>query len=356
MVRKVGTARIVREIGRGGMGVVYEAEQEALDRPVAVKALDPKLARNEEVLERFRREGKAYARLRHEAIVAVHDLVEKEEGIFLVTEYVDGADLAKILAEGGPLPADCVAIVGARVAEALDYVHFEKLLHRDVKPANVMVSRLGEVKLMDFGIAKAETDHGLTSDGMLVGSPSYMAPEVLEGDSGSPAADVWSLGVSLFELLTGEKPFNGKTAQELFTAIRKGRHRRVRSLAPDCPRRLARVVERCLAKRRESRWPSAGALAQALEATSRKLLPRKMHARGRLVAMLTHRGFVTEAVALTRIEISTLESTAFEDAAHGPRTSVEFPRPHRAAHPGLRHALALLLAVAAGVTAWLVGS
>jgi len=352
MVRKVGTARIVREIGRGGMGVVYEAVQEALDRPVAVKALDPKLVRHAEVLERFRREGKAYARLRHEAIVAVHDLVEKDEGIFLVTDYVDGADLAKILAEGGPLPPDCVAVIGARVAEALDYVHFERLLHRDVKPANVMVSRLGEVKLMDFGIAKAETDLALTTDGMLVGSPSYMPPEVLEGDPGSPAADVWSLGVSLFELLTGEKPFAGKTAQDLFAAIRRGRHRRVRALAKDCPRRLARIVERCLARAPQRRWRTAGALAEALEAQGRRMLPRGMHARARLVAMLTHRGFVTEALALTRIELSTLASTAFADVARGPRTSVEFPRPRL---PGAtaRVAVGALLAAAAGITAWL---
>ncbi|MFO0584903.1 MAG: serine/threonine-protein kinase [Anaeromyxobacter sp.] len=353
MIRKVGTARIVREIGRGGMGVVYEAVQEALDRPVAVKALDPKLVKHAEVIERFRREGKAYARLRHEAIVAVHDLVEKDDGLWLVTDYVDGADLAKLLAEGGALPPDCAAIVGARVAEALDYVHFEKLLHRDVKPANVMVSRLGEVKLMDFGIAKAETDHALTTDGMLVGSPSYMAPEVLEGAPGSPASDVWALGVSLYELLTGEKPFSGKTAQELFTAIRKGRHRRLRALAKDCPWRLARIVERCLAKHPARRWQSAGALAEALDRQARRMLPRGLHARARLVAMLTHRGFVTEALALTRIELSTLASTAFADAAHGPRTSVEFPRPSLPS-PALKLAVGALLAVAAGLTAWLV--
>ncbi|HEY6105972.1 MAG TPA: serine/threonine-protein kinase, partial [Anaeromyxobacteraceae bacterium] len=152
-VRKVGTCRIVRELGRGGMGVVYEAFQEGLDRRVAVKALDQKLARSKELLERFRREGRAYAQLRHQAVVAVHDLVEKEDTLYLITEFVDGADLNRIMVQGGPLPPACLAVIGARVAEALDYVHFNKLLHRDVKPANIMVSRDGEVKLMDFGIA-----------------------------------------------------------------------------------------------------------------------------------------------------------------------------------------------------------
>src|SRR5512144_2975917 len=185
-VRKVGTCRIVREIGRGGMGVVYEALEEGLDRAVAVKALDVKLARSKEVVERFRREGRAYARLRHESIVQVHDLVAKDESLYLVTELVDGADLARVLANGGALPPECVALVGARIADALDYVHFNALLHRDVKPANVMVSRDGEVKLMDFGIAKGAADMSLTRAGMLIGSPSYMAPEVLAGAEAGP--------------------------------------------------------------------------------------------------------------------------------------------------------------------------
>jgi serine/threonine-protein kinase len=334
------------------MGVVYEAVQEALDRPVAVKALDPKLIRNKEVLERFRREGRTYAKLRHEAIVAVHDLVEKDDGMYLVTEYVDGADLARVIGEGGALPPDCVAVIGARVAEALDYVHFEKLLHRDVKPANVMVSRDGEVKLMDFGIAKGDEDLSLTSQGMLVGSPSYMAPEVLRGDGETAAADVWALGITLYECLTGEKPFAGRNAQELFTSIGRGKFRRVRKLARDCPRRLARIVERCLARRPEKRWQSAGALGQALDGAGRRMLPRGMNPRGRLVSLLAHRGFVTEAVALTRIEISTLESTAFADVPKGPRTSVEFPIPRR--RRSARFAVRALLAVAAGLAVWLV--
>ena len=249
------------------MGVVYEAFQEGLDRPVAVKALDTKLARSKEIVERFRREGRAYAKLRHEAIVQVHDLVEKDDGLYLVTELVDGTDLAKLLAQGGALPPDCVALVGARVADALDYVHFNALLHRDVKPANVMVSRDGEVKLMDFGIAKGEDDASLTRAGMLVGSPSYMAPEVLAGGEAGPLADVWALGVSLYELLTGEKPFRGKDAEDLFAAIARGKFPAVRTLAPDCPRRLARAVERCLARRPAARFKSAGALARALDAT-----------------------------------------------------------------------------------------
>jgi len=350
MVRKVGSCRILREIGRGGMGVVYEAFQDGLDRQVAVKALDAKLARSKEIVERFRREGRAYAKLRHEAIVQVHDLVEKDDGLYLVTEFVDGADLARLLQQGGALPPDCVALVGARVADALDYVHFNALLHRDVKPANVMVSRDGEVKLMDFGIAKGEADSSLTRAGMLVGSPSYMAPEVLGGAEAGPAADVWALGISLYELLAGEKPFRGRDAEELFAAISRGRFPPVRSLAPDCPRRLARAVERCLARRPAARFRSAGALARALDAIAAKLLPRGVHPRARVVALLANRGFVTEEVALTKLDLSTLHATRVADA-RGTATKAEFPV-HRRRRASV--AVMAVLALAAGVATWLV--
>jgi eukaryotic-like serine/threonine-protein kinase len=350
MVRKVGSSRVVREIGRGGMGVVYEAFQEGLDRPVAVKALDTKLARSKEVVERFRREGRAYARLRHEAIVQVHDLVEKDDGLYLVTELVDGADLARLLAKGGALPPDCVALVGARVADALDYVHFNALLHRDVKPANVMVSRDGEVKLMDFGIAKAEQDSDLTRVGMLVGSPSYMAPEVLAGGEAGPMSDVWALGVSLYELLTGDKPFRGKNAEELFAAIGRGKFEPVRSLAKDCPRRLAGAVERCLSKKPSARFRSAGALARTLDGIAARLLPRGLHPRARVVALLANRGFVTEEVALSKLDLSTLHATRIADARGSP-TKAEFPmRRRRRANATVM----ALLALAAGMATWLV--
>jgi serine/threonine-protein kinase len=345
MVRKVANARIVREIGRGGMGVVYEAFQEELDRPVAVKALDMKLARSKEVVERFRREGRAYARLRHEAIVQVHDLVEKEDGLYLVTEFVDGADLARVLHKGGALPADCVAVVGARVADALDYVHYNALLHRDVKPANVMASRDGEVKLMDFGIAKGEDDMSLTRSGMLIGSPSYMAPEVLGGAEAGPPSDVWALGITLYELLTGEKPFRGRDAEDLFAAIQRGRFRHVRALAPSCPRRLAQAVERCLSLNPARRFKSAGALARELDAIATRLVPRGLeNTRARLVALLANRGFVTEKIALERLDASTLAATRVADS-RGTATMAEFPTPRRR-RASLAVAVALAFAVA----------
>jgi serine/threonine-protein kinase len=350
-IRKVGTCEIKREIGRGGMGVVFEARQESLERTVAIKALDAKLARSKELVERFRREGRAYAQLRHQAIVAVHDLVEKEDTLYLVTDFVDGADLTKVLAKGGTLPPDCAAIMGARVAEALDYVHFNHLLHRDVKPANIMVSRDGEVKLMDFGIAKDQRETDLTRAGMLVGSPSYLAPEVLGGDAADGKADVWALGVTLFELIAGEKPFKGRDADELFGAIRKGSFRRIRSLAPDCPRRLARAVERCLETKPRARYKTAGALARELDACASKLLGG-MHPQARLVALMTHRGFAKEEDALTRIDAASLLATRAVDqlGEEGPTSPFVLRRQRR------RLAMAVLVAAAAAVAiaVWLM--
>ncbi len=349
-VRKVGTSEVQREIGRGGMGVVYEAFQEGLARRVAVKALDGKLARSKELLERFRREGRAYAQLRHQAIVAVHDLVEKEGTLYLVTDFVDGADLNKILAKGGTIPPECAAVVGARVAEALDYVHFNKLLHRDVKPANVMLSRDGQVKLMDFGIAKDQTAADLTKVGMLVGSPSYLAPEVLNGDPADARADIWALGVTLYELVTGEKPFRGKDADELFDKIRRGSYRRVRALVPECPRRLARAIERCLEKRKLVRWKTAGALARELDACAAKMI-RGMHPQARLVALMANRGFAEEEYALTVMDAASLMATRAMDEAGSDGVTRPFVLRRRRR---FSWTLAFVLAALAGATVWLV--
>jgi serine/threonine-protein kinase len=345
--RKIGTCRIVRELGRGGMGIVYEAFQEGLDRRVAIKALDVKLARSRELTERFRREGRAYAQLRHSAVVAVHDLIEKEDTLYLVTDFVDGADLAKILAKGGPLEASALAVIGARVAEALDYVHFNKLLHRDVKPANVMLSQDGEVKLMDFGIAKDQTASDLTRVGMLVGSPSYLAPEVLAGEPADPKSDIWALGVMLYELAAGEKPFKGKDAQELFDAIRAGRYPKLRSVVPNAPRSLASAVERCLARRPRARWKNAGALARELDGCATRLL-RGLHPQARIVALMAHRGFAKEEEALTRIDASSLLATRSADEGSGTAPIIPMRRRGR-----WQWVVAAALALGAGLAAWL---
>jgi serine/threonine-protein kinase len=307
-VRKVGTSRIIREIGRGGMSVVFEAYQEALDRKVAVKALDAPSARSEELAERFRREGRAYAQIHHAGVISVHDLVEKDGALYLVTEFVDGADLDRLV-RPGRLPPDCVAAVGAAVAEALECIHAHSLLHRDLKPGNVMISSRGEVKLMDFGIVKDPMAADLTRTGTVVGTPFYLAPEVLGGDGEDERSDLWSLGVTLYELATGLRPFTGADYQALFGAIRRGRFRPVRELAPAVPRRLARAIERCLEHRPERRFETAAMLAAELAAVSDRLLGG-VPAPKRLAALLEQREAAAAAAPGT-IEVDTGDLVPF---------------------------------------------
>lgn len=342
-VRKVGTCEIQRELGRGGMGVVYEAHQPMLGRSVAVKELPAELSRNPEFVERFKREGRVYAQLQHQGIVVVHDLVEKNEAFYLVTELVDGADLGRLLGQGALPPLE-VAIIGARVAEALDHVHFHRLLHRDIKPGNVMISRYGEVKLMDFGIAKDQTADDLTREGFLVGSPSYLAPETLVGERNDAQSDVWALGVTLYELCTGQKPFTGKDQGALVLAIRKGRFTPLRALVPGIPRRLSKAIERCLAVRAKDRWQSAGDLAAELDVCAGRFL-EGFHPQAKLMALMAARGFPIPVDNRTAIDAGELV-IGIEDS-----DEAALPAPRRKLRTALvAVALALALATALALT------
>jgi serine/threonine-protein kinase len=312
-VRKVGTSKVIREIGRGGMSVVYEAYQEALDRKVAVKQLDAPMARSAELAERFRREGQAYAQIHHAGIIAIHDFVEKDEALYLITEFVDGEDLSRLLA-GGALPPDCVAAVGAAVADALECIHAHSLLHRDLKPGNVMVSRAGAVKVMDFGIVKDPMASDLTRTGTVVGTPYYIAPEVLGGDGEDERSDLWSLGVTLYELATGQRPFDGADYQALFAAVRKGKLRPVRAVNPAVPRRLARAIERCLERRPEQRWETAAMLAAELQAISGRLLG-EVRPEKRLSALLEQRALAAAPGGTQQVGTSDLLPFTGEELA-----------------------------------------
>jgi serine/threonine-protein kinase len=353
-VRKVGTSRITRELGRGGMSIVYEGYQEALDRKVAVKALEARGAHAKELVERFRREGRAYAQIHHANIIAVHDLVEKDEALYLVVEFVDGADLNRVLGAGGRLPAECVAAVGTRAADALDCVHGHNLLHRDVKPGNLMIARTGTVKLMDFGIVKDPLISDLTKTGTVVGTPYYLAPEVLGGDAEDERSDLWALGVTLYELATGSRPFTGDDYQALFLAVRKGRLQPIRDAVPGFPRRLARAIERCLDKNPERRWESAGALAEELGLCAGRLLGRIPPAK-RLADLLQERQAVpprqSDAEEAEEDEVSEEREAVALDSQE-----LELPTPAGAETVAPRLGVAipwrLVLALLAGAAAW----
>jgi len=310
-VRVVGSAKIIRELGRGAMGVVYEAEQVELERRVAVKELTPSGRNREELVERFRREGVAYARLHHENILQVHDFVEKNDSVYLVIEYVDGADAQKVLKAGGPIPPHLVAAIGSKIAAGLAHAHEAKLLHRDVKPANVLLGATGVVKLTDFGVVKDLEASDLTRDGMVVGSLPYMAPEILSSGEYGAQSELWALGVMLYELATGSRPFAGKDDSSLIASIVKGDHMHVRKRALTMNRRLGRAIERCLARRPSKRWPHALVLAHELEACFLEL-SNGHTARDEIARMLRSRGFKPERPeeeAHTRVDPKAMHET-----------------------------------------------
>lgn len=308
--KKIGAYRVLGELGRGGMAQVYKGIHEAIQREVAIKELLPEAQRDKESLSRFHREALALAAFRHQNIVTLYDLVEKNDGLFMVMEYVDGPTLHELIKDG-PLPADVAAVLGARIASALDHAHFRHIIHRDLKPGNVMLTKSGEVKLMDFGIAKDVDLVSLTQQGMAVGTPAYMSPEQVTGTALDPRTDIFSLGVLLYEALTGARPFQGKTAGEIFAKIRDGKYTPLHKAAPHLPAPLTHIVKQALEVKPENRYPDAAAMRRELEL----FLAREVQVShsALIVSFLRQRQKLTETEALahlTHAELGVLEAHA----------------------------------------------
>ncbi len=205
--------RLVRHLARGGMAEVYVAEDQLLNRTVAVKVLFPELARDEAFVERFRREARAAASLNHHNIVSVYDFGQDEGSWFIVMEYVEGRNLRDVIRSEGPMDPARAADLGAEVAAALDAAHAQGIIHRDVKPANVLIAAdTGTVKVADFGIARAaNARQGLTMPGTVLGTATYLSPEQAQGQAVDFRTDVYSLGMVIYEVLAGRPPFTGDT-------------------------------------------------------------------------------------------------------------------------------------------------
>jgi serine/threonine-protein kinase len=259
-----GRYRLVEEVARGGMARVWVAEDPILRRRVAVKILDPTLADDEHVRQRFRHEAIAAARLTHPGIVATYDTGEDDGVAYIVMELVDGTTLRRLLDQRPRLPVGEVADIGAQVADALDHAHSRGLVHRDVKPGNVLVERDGRVKVTDFGIAKAAGSSELTRAGAVVGTARYLAPEQVEGAPVDARTDVYALGLVLYEMLCGQTPFNGDN--EIANAVARLRADPVPVgvTRPEVPSAVQDVVGRALARDPDHRPASAGELRDAL--------------------------------------------------------------------------------------------
>jgi serine/threonine-protein kinase len=296
MLERIGNCRIVEEVASGGMAVVYRAIQDNLNRTVAIKALKSSAAAEQHMVTRFEREAQSLAHLQHENIIHVYDFHRERGALFIVMEYVQGIDLYDLLDRCGRLPFDVAAVIAMQVGRALDYIHYRAIVHRDIKPANVMVSRQGGVKLMDFGIARDRNyEEDLTEAGTGIGTPSYMSPEQILGDKLDARSDIFSLGICLYQMVTGRKPFVEDEEKSVMHKIRLEKHIRPRKLNTEIPRELERIIDKCLEKEPRNRWRSAQALVMALERFLAKHVEMNYHAR--LVLFLKTQGVITQLEA-----------------------------------------------------------
>ena len=265
MIERIGNCKIVEEVGAGGMAVVYKAVQDPLGRTVAIKALKSSIASEPQFAERFEREARFMAAFAQENILNVHDFIKFGGTMFIVMEYVEGIDLYDLLDETEVVAPEAAAIIALQVARALNHAHFKGIIHRDIKPANIMLSRQGDIKLMDFGIAHADTLSDLTETGTGLGTPSYMSPEQILGEKLDARSDIWSLGVVFYQMLTGRKPFVEDAERSVLQKIRLERYAAARKINPKVPRALERILSRCMAKLPADRFPSMQALIHEVE-------------------------------------------------------------------------------------------
>ena len=265
-----GKYQIKQLVGRGGMATVYRGYQADVERDVAVKVLPTNPALGDEFAERFRLEARTIARLQHPHILPLYDYGVEDGILYLVTAYIGGGTLSDRIARG-PLPLNEVGTLLRQIAPALDYAHRQGVIHRDIKPANILISAEGYPLLADFGIVKlVEGDAGLTATGGLIGTPAYMAPEQVQGLSVGPSADIYSLGVVVFEMLSGRQPYTAETPMQVLVKHMAEPVPPLSAAVAGLPPALDAVLARALAKSVELRYPTAAAFAAEYEQVARQ--------------------------------------------------------------------------------------
>jgi len=264
----VSRYQILEEVGRGGMAVVYKARDLTLGRIVALKVLPPQFTFETEFVQRFLHEARTAATLDHPNIVTIYDVGEANGFYYIAMKYIEGRSLRKVIEQEGALDLARVTRIIGQVANALDYAHQGQIVHRDVKPSNILLHARGQAILSDFGIAKAAAGTRLTRTGILVGTPEYMSPEQARGGELDWRTDIYSLGIVCYEMLTGRVPFAADTPHAILHAHIYEPPPPLRSINPQIPPIVEESILKALAKNPEERYPSAGGLVQALIAGS----------------------------------------------------------------------------------------
>src|SRR6266481_1382086 len=263
-VERLGKYDIISEIGRGAMGAVYKARDPLIGRLVALKTITTGMSAQANSLERFYQEARSAGALQHPNIVTIYELGHENNTPFIAMEFIEGGSLDHLIEERRILPLSVKLGYIVRVCEALSFAHRHNVVHRDIRPANIMVTKEGAVKVVDFGIARL-TDMSLTQPNMMIGSRAYMSPQMYKGERADARADIWAIGVTLYELLANQRPFTGDSEAELMFHIISDDPPALQSLSVDCPEELSRVVGKMLVKKVEDRYQSMDEVLRDLD-------------------------------------------------------------------------------------------
>jgi len=253
-----GRYQIIEELGKGGMGKVYKAQDTDLKEKVAIKLLKPEIAADKKTIERFRNELKFARKIRHKNVCQMYDLNKEEGAHYITMEYVDGEDLKSMIRMMGQLSSGKTIFIAKQICEGLVEAHRLGVVHRDLKPQNIMIDKDGNTRIMDFGIARSLKTKGITAAGVMIGTPEYMSPEQVEGKEVDQRSDIYSLGVILYEMVTGRVPFEGDTPFTIGVKHKSEEPKDPKELNTQLPEDLNLVILRCLEKDKEKRYQSAG--------------------------------------------------------------------------------------------------
>ena len=260
-----GRYQIIEELGKGGMGKVYKVHDTEIKEKVALKLLNPEIASDEKTIERFRNEIRLARRIAHKNVGRMFDLGKAEGTYFITMEYVPGQDLKGLIRQSGQLAVGTTISIAKQVCEGLSEAHRLGVVHRDLKPSNIMVDKEGNARIMDFGIARSLKAKGITGAGMMIGTPEYMSPEQVEGKEVDQRSDIYSLGVVLYEMVTGQVPFEGDTPLSIAVKHKTESPPDPKDLNAQIPEDLSRVILKCLEKDKERRYQTAGEVQSELD-------------------------------------------------------------------------------------------